>query len=743
MVAHGLSNPWGIDYDAKGQLFVSACVIPHLWHIIPGGIYQRQGGQHFNPYLYSDIKTIADHRHQSAHGGARVYLSDAFPESHKGRIFMANIHEHAVLSDVPVRKGSGFTAHHGDELMKANNAQFVGFSMEVGPDGALYVLDWHDADICGQEVLNKETGRIFRIAPTHSLAENWVNRYSDLAKMTDKQLVNLQTSKSEWHARRARLILQNRAFKSQLDANTHGLLQDIFQTSVNADWRLRAMWTLFITGGLNSNTLIKMLSDKDEYIRAWAIQFLCEDLSPAHEAVEQFTRMAREDHSPVVRLYLASALQRIDQNASWKMAEELIKHGVDSSDHNIPKMLWVGMEPLVKENPDRALQLAAKSEIPLITRYIARRIIDADATATLVSWIPKTPKRQQLHLLEGMRDGLEARYDLAAPSNWNAVYAVLKKSNEKIAHLAMDIAQQFGDTEAAGKFMATLKNKNAPLDQRRKALQAIASRQRPELIQQLPALLKEPGLRSDAIRAMAGYDSDPLGKLLIAQYNNFSADEKLQAIQTLSSRPAYGWQLAQALKNNVIPRRDVPTYAARQLLRVVGSGFIEIWGPIEQPNIDEKEYIKYKKLLTNESIVKANTVNGRKIFQTTCGPCHKMYGVGGNIGPDLTGSNRANLDYILSNVLDPSGEIQDAYKMVVLTTRDGRTYVGNVASENQRQLTMRIVGQDAVVINKSEIQSREETSVSMMPPGLFNALTEKEVLDLVAYMRTIEQPGKP
>ena len=171
VVAHGFSNPWGIDYDAKGQLLISACVIPHLWHVIPGGVYQRQGGQHFNPYVYGDIQTIADHRHRSAHGGARVYQSDAFPDSQQGRLFMANIHEHAVLSDVLTRKGSGFTARHGEDFLLANNAQWVGFSLEIGPEGALYVLDWHDADICGADVLNKETGRIFRIMPKQSAAE--------------------------------------------------------------------------------------------------------------------------------------------------------------------------------------------------------------------------------------------------------------------------------------------------------------------------------------------------------------------------------------------------------------------------------------------------------------------------------------------------------------------------------------------------------------------------------------------
>jgi len=171
VVAHGFSNPWGIDYDAKGQMLISACVIPHLFHVIPGGIYHRQGGQHFNPYVYEDIQTIVDHRHRSAQGGARIYQSDAFPEDQHGKIFMANIHEHAVLSDVLNKNGSGFSASHGEDFMLANNAQWIGFSMEIGPEGGLYVLDWHDADICGNDVVNKDTGRVFRIMPEKSLAK--------------------------------------------------------------------------------------------------------------------------------------------------------------------------------------------------------------------------------------------------------------------------------------------------------------------------------------------------------------------------------------------------------------------------------------------------------------------------------------------------------------------------------------------------------------------------------------------
>jgi putative membrane-bound dehydrogenase-like protein len=736
VVSHGFSNPWGIDYDAKGQLLISACVIPHLWHVIPGGIYQRQGGQHFNPYVYSDIQTIADHRHRSAHGGARVYLSDAFPAAQHGRIFMANIHEHAVLSDVLVRKGSGFTASHGDDFLMANNAQWIGFSLEIGPEGALYVLDWHDADICGQDVLHQETGRIFRIAPKQSLAENFEGRYTDLRKMTDAQLVDLQARRSDWHARRARVILQHRAAKGTLQPGTHDALRRMFTIQANQDWRLRAMWALHVTGGWTADTLFDTLADSDEYIRAWAIQLLTEDRSPSRIVVEKFIRMARADRSPVVRLYLASALQRMGHGSRWALAGELMAHAEDAGDQNLPKMVWFGVEPLVQENPSVALERAGQSRVPLVTQLIARRTVDADALAPLVAAIDKAPQ-VRADLLQGLRDGLEGRFDLTSPPNWVPLADRLKRADARVAQLAQEIAQQFGDTEVIKRNVATVGNSAARLDDRRRALQTLAAQRRPPLVAALPAALDDAGLRIDAIRAIAAFDDDRLGKLLVTKYPTFSSAEKAEAIQTLASRARYGRFLTDALAKDVIPRKDVPPHVARQLRRVVGSRFADVWGPVGDTAAEDKEFARYRRLLNDAALKTANVADGRAAFERTCGPCHKMYGEGGTLGPDITGSNRANLDYVLINVLNPNAEVQDDYKMVVVTTRDGRTFSGNVSAETERQLTLRVVGRDPVVINKADIQSRDATAVSMMPPGLFDSLTDREVIDLVAFLRVV------
>ena len=733
IVAHGVSNPWGIDFDNKGQIFISACVIPHLWHIVPGGLYHRQAGSHFNRYAYSDIRTIGDHRHRSAHGGARVYLSDAFPEKYYGQLFMGNIHEHAVLTDTVERKGSGFVGHHGEDFMLANNAQFVGFSTEIGPDGAIYMLDWHDADICGDIVRTKDTGRVFRIAPKESNAKNWDGRYGDLSTFDDGELVKLQLSASAWHARRARVILQHRALNGALEATALSELRNYFRLSgIDPDHRLRAMWTLHVTGNMEQAELIASLtpnSNNDEYIRAWAIQMLCEDLDPTDEALARFAEMAVSDESPVVRLYLASALQRMDVSKRMPIARALVAHAEDADDHNIPKVLWYGLEPLVAASPEQAIALARASNIPSITQHIARRMTDGNQMTELVDEIGVSGEKQRLLLL-GMRDGLENRNDAEAPANWATLYDTLRSGDAATAKLALQLSLQFGDAVAAQALVATLRSNASSLEDRQQAIRGLATRKREELKPQLIALLADDALRPDAIRAVASYDDVALAEALLTRYSTLSSADKLEVVYALSSRPDSGTLLMKAIERGEVPRRDVPAYIARLLFRVVGNRFLEVWGPVDDQSEDiEAAFAKYTTLLTEKALAQGDPRRGRAVFENTCFACHQMYGEGGKVGPDLTGANRTELNYLLGNILTPSA----------IVLEDGQVHSGIVIREDDRLVQLRVANVDApITIPKSQIDEQDLTEMSMMPEGLLDNLSDAEVIDLVAYLRSLE-----
>lgn len=739
IVAHGFSNPWGLDFDDHGQMFITACVIPHLWHVIPGGIYHRQGGRHINAHVYDDIKTIADHRHRSAHGGARIYLADEFPREYRGRIFMANLHERSLLTDILEPKGSGFIGRHGDDTVLANDPQWIGFSVETGPDGAVYVLDWHDADICGNAVNHKETGRIFRVAPKGLAGKRGLN----LAAQTDLELVALQQHRNDWYVRRARVLLQQRAAEGRLDSRVSAALNEIFFRAPTTAGKLRALWALHVIQALSEKQLIALLDHPEPYVRGWAIQLLGEDRASSARAREKFALMARTDRSPIVRLYLASALQRLAPSERWTIAEGLLRHGEDTEDHNLPRFVWFGVEPLVSENPGRALALATKSALPLVTQFVARRATAAkqlepvmDALASPIG----TGVRRAL--LEGVRDGLNSlgRRELSAPANWAAAETALRAETDTgVRDLVTQVAQLFGDAKATAAQLATLQDPGAAVDRRREILRDFA---RDAYAAALPAtikLLDDAELRRDAIRALAAYEDPVVAQEILRRYASWPASEKAEAILTLATRKTTADPLFVALKAGRIPKRDVTAFTARQLQRVLGPTFVDFWGPVSQPAEDKAADIAMlKRQLTDEVLARANLANGRALFERTCAACHTLYGQGGKIGPDITGSNRANLDYILTEIVSPSEVIPEGYQLVTITLRDGRTVAGNVAAEDDRQVTLRMIGQDTIIA-KSEILSRETSPVSMMPEGLLKNLSRDEVRDLIGYLRSTQQ----
>jgi len=743
VVAHGFSNPWGIDFNDHGQIFITACVIPHLWHVIPGGIYHRQGGRHINPHVYDDIKTIADHRHRSAHGGARIYLADEFPKEYRDRIIMANIHEHNVITDILKPSGSGFIGHHGDEPLCANDNAWVGFSMEIGPDGAAYVLDWHDTEICGSAVNDKETGRIYRLAPKGLPGKTGIN----LAAQTDLELVGLLTHRNDWYSRRARVLLQHRAAAGTLDAAVPAKLWELFAQSKTSAHQLRALWALHVTQNLPADRLLPLLDHAEPYVRGWSIQLLSEDRTYSPATLAKFAAMAEKDSSPVVRLYLAAALQRMPLADRWPIANHLVAHAEDAADHNLPKMLWFGIEPMVETDATRALALATRSKIPLLVPYIARRAIAAKqlepVAATLLS---NTDLALRLQLLEGVRDGLKSlgRNGVTKPKNWDEAFAALDATKDaKLTDFTAQIGQLFGDAKAADAQLAVLKDKAAPIERRRQILTAFAHDAYAAALPVVLSLLDEPAIRRDAISALASFDAPQIAPTLIKRYATLSAAEKAEVVLTLSTRRSNASALVAELKNNTIPKTDVTASDARQLYRVLGPSFVEFWGPITQLASDKQaEMAKYKAMLTDAELAKANTGKGRAIYERTCMACHKLYGAGGIIGPELTGSNRADLDYILSQILNPSEVMQESYQLVIVTTRDGRTLSGTVVAEDNQQLTLRLVGQDTIV-TKSEILSREKSPVSMMPEGLLKTLKDDEVRDLIGYLRTPAQVPLP
>jgi putative heme-binding domain-containing protein len=228
--------------------------------------------------------------------------------------------------------------------------------------------------------------------------------------------------------------------------------------------------------------------------------------------------------------------------------------------------------------------------------------------------------------------------------------------------------------------------------------------------------------------------------ILLSRFKKFDPQQQKAVVETLASRKIYANALLLAFQNNKIKRDDIPVQVARSLSITLGVAFERVYGKIKSVGADrEKQIAKYKKLITPEAIEKANSSRGRVLFNKTCASCHMLYGEGGKVGPDLTGSNRANLDYILLNSVDPSYDVPEGYRAELISTLDGLIITGVIAEEDGTKVVLKTAEQPRVVIAKEDIENRKTSDKSIMPDGQLDELTSEQVLDLIKYLRTTEQ----
>lgn len=759
--AWGTSNPWGVDFNDHGQAFCTACVIPHLYHIIQGARYQRQAGQHFDPYVYDDIKTIADHLHYEgniaehawwghepelpaataraggghAHCGAMIYLGDNWPESYRNQLFVNNIHGNRVNNDLLERRGSGYVGHHGPDFLLANDRWFRGINLRYGPDGTVYLIDWYDRNACHRinpEIWDRTNGRIYRIRYG---TPNRVN--VNLHDSDESQLISLQTHRNDWFVRTARRLLQERGIS---DAGYDALV-NLALNGPDTPARLRGLWAAHVTRGLNDKLTLQFLNDRDEYMRAWAIQLACEDRHVSAEVLSVMERLAATDPSPVVRLYLASAMQRLPLEQRWTTLARLMQHASDNEDHNIPYLIWYATEPLVAARPGEAIDLASQGKLEKVSRWMLRRAAADNAALDLVvqKLSKATAAGEQRRILEEMLRAFEGRVDLPMPPSWEGAYErAMRSEDPQVRDLAEQAAVIFGDRRIFPRLRSALTDPQAPLDVRRRALAILVRGRDTEAADALHAALRLAELRRDVLRALTNLGNDATPDAILGVYSQLTTEEKADAVTALSGRPAYAQRLLDAVQAGIIPRTDVHAYHVRQMLQLnhqeLAARIRTVWGEVRQSSQEKQQRIAhYKSLLTPSFLRNAQLGNGRRLFDTNCASCHTLFGEGGKVGPDITGSNRADLDYILENLVDPSAVLGKDYRMTVITTTDGRVLSGIVQAESDTAITLRTLN-DTVVIANSEIESRQLSELSLMPERLLDQMSPEEVRDLVAYL---------
>lgn len=753
--AEGTSNPWGLDYNQYGDFFVEACVIPHCFHIVQGGRYHRQAGEHYNPHTYIDIPTIADHLHYlgatphggnnksdsagggHAHCGLMCYQGGAWPKEYHGQLFMGNIHGRRINMDTLHPKGSTYVAKHGKDFLLANDAWARFIAMKYGPDGNMFVIDWYDAQACHRkepEVWDRTNGRIYKVSyrgtkPVKDL---------DLAKCTDEELVKYQTHENEWYAQRARRIFQERrAIQNETAKSSLMPRLEEQARSASSFTRLRALWTMNSLGGMTENNALfgKFINDADPHVTGWGLRLFSE------QDLKLFSG-SRASDDPVLRRDRLSVLLTLPIGNDWQVYERLLTAPGGANDSVLLSLSWFMLDRLLEHDADRGLQLALKSAIPQLVPLSVRRIASTGAPEALDLIIRQmksvTSDELKLEILHAMQESLRGRRNLTAPSDWNELQAKLMAStNAQLKASAIAVSVMFRDPVAMDTLRSMLTAAGVDGSLKQMAFTSLVEMRDAKLGALLPVVLKDPLLRSQAIRAIPLLGSVESLQDLLRLYAELTPKEKKDALAALASKPAFAMALLDAIEAKTIPATDVPAETIR-LLRAfkdekLNARVIAVWGTVRDTPADRKKLIsqwRSKLTLSHDP----DLAHGRAVFAKVCAQCHTLYGVGAAIGPDITGSNRADLNYLIENMFDPSAIIAKEYAATTFDLADGRKLTGIVKAETATQLTV-ATATETLKINVADIDKRSNSEQSMMPDDLTKQLTEKEVKNLIAYLR--------
>ena len=532
--ANGTTNPWGIDFDDYGEMFITNCVIAHLWHVVPGAHFERMHGQDPNPYVYGLMKTCADHLHWAgghwtdarggkehseaggghAHVGCMIYLGDNWPDEYRNGVFMCNLHGNRINHDILERKGSGYVAHHGKDFLFANDPWFRGLALKYGPDGGVFVTDWTDTGEChNHKEVDRTNGRIFKV--TYGTPKPWKG---DLAKLSDAELVKLQTHKNDWFVRHARRLLQERAAAGKLMKQTTKQLLEMMCDRGDVRKQLRATWALHVIGHLATEEEIWVMPqggfDHDDRLVAWWLRLWVETCT------ENFFLEGRMEanalfrgHEPV-KLIIASCLPHAPRELAWRVALVLCSHEEIAADPNLSLMTWYGVEPLVPTDPKRALHILETAKIPLVREYLTRRLATLagvkDPLPPILDFLSKTKDNStRLDILRGIQEALSGRRSVPLPHGWDAAYAKLSASeNTEVRERATTVAVLFDDPKAFAALTATVRDKNAESAARERELQHLVFKAKPGVLLLLKDLLTDRTLAAPAIRGLATFD-DP------------------------------------------------------------------------------------------------------------------------------------------------------------------------------------------------------------------------------------------
>ena len=752
--SEGGGNAFGCEIDDKGRIFSG-----HNggdtrgFHYVQGAYLQKGFDKHgplSNPYAFGYFPAMPHDRVPRFTHNFVLYDHGALPSRYAGRLFgvepiQGRIVESEILPDL-----SSFRTRDISHPVTSDDRWFRPVDIKVGPEGAIYVCDWYDQQVNhyrnNEGKIDTTNGRIYRLKSKGGTP----GRSEDLAQLSASRLLERLAHPNRWARQTALRLLADRHDPSIIPELSSALSRSTGQIA------LETLWALNVCGGLTEAESLKALDHSDPFVRLWTVRLLGDTQRVSSEVAGKLAALASKEPNIEVRNQLAATAKRLPAREALALVRSLALRSEDTADSRMPLLLWWAIEAQCEEHRDQVLGLFDDSAFwrsPLVEAHlldrVTRRFAHAGSRRDLLTCAQLFELSPSVEHSRRLMSGFEAAFKGRAMAGLpDALIQAL--SRHGVGSSAFALRQ--GDPHAVLRAIQVVADETASRAERMEFLGVMSEVKVPgavpALSQAYREVSKDDAMRKAILSTFQNYDDPAIADVVLSAYSALGRESIPTAQALLASRPAWALKLAQAVNRRepswpgpVIKPETIPLNIVRKLKQHRNPELQELlektWPNTGSPTTAEME----KKIHQLAGVIRSGTgdpYQGRTLFQNTCGSCHKLFGQGGDVGPDLTVHDRADLESMLLGIVNPSAEIREGFENYSVETQDGRSLSGFLVEQDNRTIVLRGLDNQNVTLARAELVELKAAGMSLMPDGLLDGFTEQQARDLFAYLRSTQ-----
>lgn len=780
--AEGGGNTFSVEIDSVGRVFSGTNHGNTRGMYYPQGSYgEKNFGKHgplTNPYAFGYFMHMAhDGDHDRFPQTFVIYEGGALPERFNGRIIAANALHHRVWGSDISPDGSTFKTVDIPNLCKTDDTWFRPVDVKVGPDGAVYLADWYDSRLSHvdpRDTWHKNSGRIYRLRDQAASTQPII----DLTKLTDQQLIQRFTSSNKWQRQTAVRVLADR-----LRGVENGVALTALRGLLTGDQpgALEALWTLISARQAMETELVALLSHPQKHVRRWAVRTLGDLRRVDSETAVKLAKLAQHEPKIQVRSQLASSAKRWRTSVALPVLAALMQRDEDHNDKHLPLQIWWGLEAhcggqplqhdpqvgvplIIKEEPvprEQVLQLFRDSQLwthPIVRETLATRLMrrfalegiqeqqhapatEPPALLTCEQLLKLAPADVRPLLMSGFLEAYQGREIASLPAGLKESILDYQKS---LGESDLVLGVRLGDAKALKEALQLIRNEKADLPTRLMLIATFGDMDVPQSVPGLLALLGSPssGIKKAALQSLMRYSDSGIARQICNRFQSTLPDEhglREASYRVLASRSTWAAQLLDEIEQHRLPANAIPHDIVQQLRlhsdEALQTRINHIWGRTRETNAEKiAEMARIRKLLAGHKPTPAATAQGHQLFAKHCANCHTLFAEGGQIGPNLTGYERTNLDFMLLAIVDPSAGIREEFIQFQVATEDGRVLTGLMIDQTPTTITLRGANNQITVLPREEIEILQAMTTSLMPEGQLKLMTDEDVAALFQYL---------